>query len=61
MVTFYSSETGRKIVAKNPQVMNQMMAIGGRHMGGMMQSMQKMITERLQKPARAASGPGKGK
>lgn len=61
MVAFYSSETGRKIVARNPQLMNQMMAIGGRHMGGMMQSMQKMITERLQKPAKAASGPVKGK
>jgi hypothetical protein len=61
MVAFYSSESGRKIVAKNPQLMNQMMAIGGRHMGGMMKSMQKLVADRMQQSANAASGSGKGK
>lgn len=54
LIAFYSTPEGKSIVAKNPLVTAEMMRVSSKHMGAVMQDIQKSLMSSLQE--QAASG-----
>lgn len=61
LVDFYSSAIGRSIVAKNPALMDNMMAVSGARMGEMMQELQGVVANQVNSSRQPAAKPAKGK
>lgn len=61
LVNFYSSPIGSSIVAKNPALMDSMMAVSGARMGEMMQELQGVVAGQMSGARQPAAKPAKGK
>jgi uncharacterized protein len=61
LIAFYSTPEGKSIVAKNPLVTAEMMRVSSKHMGAVMQDIQKSLMSSLQDSAASAKKASAGK
>ncbi|MGH8492459.1 MAG: DUF2059 domain-containing protein [Moraxellaceae bacterium] len=61
LIAFYSTPEGKSVVAKNPAITSAMMEVSGKHMGAVMQNLQKNLMRTLQDSAAAGKKAPAGK